>query len=272
MSLFRSSNLPYMLSVLVLTTALGTWPAALLAQERMFQMTEQQFNSWIFESNGFNSGQGQTGRQRVEVSLTARCQQLDATAHLDELQREKLRLAGQYDIQRFFNDVDAARRQTSMGQISQEELNRIYQSVQPLSQRFQMGLNGRGSLFEKTIRTTLTEEQLAIYEAQELERDRRRYESLVRGSIAMLELSMPLTQKQREKVISLMMEESPPTLTFGNSYYQLLIPIRHMSRIPDKKLRTVFNDVEMNVLKDLFRKTQVYDQILEQQGVFLVDE
>ncbi|MCA9032225.1 MAG: hypothetical protein KDA66_15520, partial [Planctomycetaceae bacterium] len=80
-------------------------------------MTEQQFNSWVFESNGFDSGSGQTGRQKVEFSLEARCRQLDATADLDESQLQKLQLAGKYDIQRFFNDVDTARRQTPMGNI-----------------------------------------------------------------------------------------------------------------------------------------------------------
>ncbi|MCA9064774.1 MAG: hypothetical protein KDA96_17000, partial [Planctomycetaceae bacterium] len=208
----------------------------------------------------------------VEFSLEARCRQLDATADLDESQLQKLQLAGKYDIQRFFNDVDTARRQTPMGNIPQVELNRIYQSIQPLSRRYQRGLNGPGSLFEKTVRTTLRDDQLAIYEAQELERNRRRHEALVRSGIAMIELSMPLTEKQREEVVSVIMESSAPNLVSGGGYYQLLIPIRQMSRVREERLRTIFNDVEMKVIKELFRKTEPYDQILEQQGVFLVDE
>ncbi len=239
-----------------------------LAQANTFQMTEQQFDSWVFQDVGSRD----EALKRVDAALQTQFKLLEQTGDFTAAQRAKLELAGQCDIQRFLDEVAAQRRKTKMGMIPQEQLNEVWQLIQPLNQKYTRGLNGRGSTFQKTIRTTLTPEQFARYQVLEQERQQRRYAAVVRTSIATLEASLPLTMEQRERFFNIVITETKPPVGVGQPYYQTMMVMFQISKIPEDKLRPVFNEVEWKVLGEVMRQCKQYEQMFIQQGMLEAGE
>lgn len=238
------------------------------AQRDTFQMSESQFNSWVFNNNGGSIQTADQARTHIKARLDTQIILLDQAGPLDDIQKAKLELAAECDIARFFDGVDAAKRKITMGNIPQEKLQEYWEICQPLSQQFIKGLTGRGSLFEKTVRTTLNAEQLARYD--ELDRTRKvlRYEGDVRGAIANLESAIPLTQEQRTKLIELVLKETQPSDIEAYPYYRTFLVLYKMSRIPEEKLKPLFvDDVEWEILSKVMARAKQYEPTFKSMGI-----
>lgn len=256
MTLFLVRRLGSAVALLVLGLS---WLRATAAQDnRLIQVDERQLISWAFGDLVSLSA----ARQRAEELLAG---QIEFVAHVGTLQpaqRRKLELAGRGDIVRFFESAEKLLSQQPRGQVSQAECQEVWQKLSPVRQQFTLGLHERGSLFHKTVRTTLTSEQLETLDRMEQQRAKRHYEAQIAAALAMLDCRIPLTRAQRERLTELLLAEATPPRMRGHAYYQYYFVYYRMSRLPEQELRKVFDDVEWKVL------TRILDQFRGMERTF----
>lgn len=214
------------------------------------QVTDQMLEQWVFghQVSQQNPMTQMLNSLELQIDLVAEC------GPLTESQRVKLELAGLGDIHRFVNSFEAFRSTAPVGQITIEEYNELHQRLQPLQLRYKAGLHRPGSLFQKTIRSTLDDEQFATFSEYVAARRKRHYEAIVKATIASIEQQLPLTKRQREKLIQVILEKTEPPEYYGHSYYQYHLVLFQASQVGDAELRPIFLENEWPVFQGLLRQ------------------
>jgi hypothetical protein len=231
----------------------------LLAQNN-FKMDDNQFNQWLYN---------RTGKLDSDSEATINVDAVDRACKLSKDQKDKLCLAASGDFARFTQDVDQLRAELVGKSYDQNEINSIYQRIQPFSQRFQAGLLGEKSLFAKVLRTTLTPEQVEAYDAADLERRQARHSAKCKLFVAILEQSCPLTAKQRDSLVELLLKDTKPAKR--KSEYDWYVVVFQVSKIPDRKIKPILDASQLKVLKTSTRQARGLEAHLKQLGV-LPDE
>jgi hypothetical protein len=193
-------------SLVVLTWAFSAGSAAVarddaeedeadaIAAERQVVLSEQQFDEMVFGAssahriiveNGVQRvavpipNTEESARKRLESALQAEMQTIHDKCSLTEAQKKKLRLAGRGDIADFCGRVSELRTKLTSKPLSRQQYVELTRELQPLRMATQLGTFGEGSLFQKTLRRALTDEQHARYRVLERERKVRMVESVV---------------------------------------------------------------------------------------------
>jgi hypothetical protein len=234
-------------------------PAAVA--QPIFVLSAQQFDVWVFAQPG-NSGQG---IMLLESQLSLRIEAMDRKSKLTDAQKRKLQLAGMSDIKRFSDDYESLKQKLVNTQYSQNDVSKAYNEVQPLQQQWRTGVLGSDSLFSKVLRRTLDPEQSAEDERAEQERIRFQYRAKVQLAIGAIENSMPLTAAQRTDVEKLLLEETRPPKSFGQ--YDIYVVLIQTSKLPEKKLRAIFDEPQMRALQQMFQQNAQIEQVLRRQGL-----
>jgi hypothetical protein len=108
----------------------------------------ENFDRWLFDD-----GRSEQGRQQhLEDILDAKVELAGLVYKLNGPQREKLRVAGRGDIKRFFDQVADRRREFEIERRGFQSGRAALVRLAPLSQTYQQGPFGAGSLFTKTLR------------------------------------------------------------------------------------------------------------------------
>lgn len=223
-----------------------SWFCAAAAQdERMFQLEERQLIAWAFGDLDSLAA----ARQRAEDLLAGRIDFVVQVGALQPVQRRKLELAGRGDIVRFFESVERLLSQLPRGQVRQAEWQEVWQELSPVRQQFALGLHERGSLFHKTVQTTLTAEQLEALDRMEEARAKRHYEAQIAAALVMLETRIPLTHVQRTRMTELLLTQTSPPRMTGHSSYQFYFVYYRMSQLPEPELKALFDDLEWRVVR-----------------------
>jgi len=126
---------------------------------RNFNIDEAQFDQWIFQG----SGNPAAGRARINSHLKLKIDELVRACALTEVQQHKLMLAGRADLKRFNDQVEEVRKKFLLVKNDQQKFNQIWQDINPLQQKLAAGLFGENSMFAKTVRKTLTEDQQVLF-------------------------------------------------------------------------------------------------------------
>lgn len=207
-------------------------------------LNEQNFNAWVFGNTQAMTPKSEPPQLAVMLA------ELDRLCSITPEQKQKLELAAKMDLRTFLNDVEAARVEFLKFKTQQEMLNDFYGNViRPLAVRRTAGFLGRGSLFAKVVKTTLTPEQLKTYESAQEERRKFQYRAAIDAALLSLGDASGLTAKQHETVANYLLENSPPPLLPGRQdrqyvYYQL-------SQVPEKKLIELLPQKETDKFKRL---------------------
>ncbi|MBM4075827.1 MAG: hypothetical protein FJ267_09310, partial [Planctomycetes bacterium] len=213
------------------------------------EFNEQNLNQWIFQGVNTESG----ARSRLSSQLKIQFDELDRVCNLKESQRQKLRLAAMGDERKFFGEVDAIRKkyQKLKNQDEnemQQHWQQLWQEIQPLQQKVQAGLLGPNSLFQKTLRRTLDEDQLAKYEANDRARRQFRYAASIDVAMIRFERKVPLKNNQREALRKLLLEKTVPPRVFGHQDYNFVM--FQLSRLPKDTIRPLFDEQQWKAFSE----------------------
>lgn len=241
--------------------------AGVEVQVQNFEIQENQFDSWIFQ----NFPTAAAARKKLDQMLSLQMDDVDRACQLTEPQKKKLQLAGRGDIMHFYEQVEVVRKKFLLVRKDQQKFNEIWQDISPLQVKFQAGLFGDDSFYHKTLRNMLKGEQLSKYSQIDGERRKFQYRAKVELVVAMLENAMPLRDEQRQKLITLIVDETKPPRSFGQQqdYY---IVMWNVSKIPEKTLKPLFTDAEWKVLNQQFQQVRGLEQWLKQSGALAKDE
>ncbi len=235
----------------------------------MIQLGDQQIAQWVFGNRVLFQGRnvGPTHLGRIEQELGLQLALVEAAVPLSEPQRRKLELAGRGDIDRFLDRFEAFQSQCPAGPVSQDKYLELNRKAQPLAARYRAGLHGEGSLFRKTLRSALDAEQSARFESLQAERSRKRYQALVKATVAMIDQKIPLDQDQRERLIELTLRETTPPEAPVEGYSKYNVVLLLMSKVPEDSLRPIFADEEWPAFQTLLLQGRAAEgQLLRAQA------
>lgn len=211
----------------------------------------------------FGNQPAETARVLARRGLQLRLEAMDRAVSLSEPQRSKLELAGEGDIHRFFAEYERVRDSCTFGQISRDDLQKLMTKAQPLQKRYQSGLHGRGSLFDKTVASLLTGQQRERLDTMRKERRRREYRDRVRIALMILDRKLPMTAAQREELTELLIEHTPPPQRYGNQNAQLAMVLGQFAKLPNDRLRAVFDDDQWGVMKSVIETNAARQRVHE---------
>jgi hypothetical protein len=226
-------------------------------------ISDRNIDAWIY-------GNESRGRDWLETSLKQRVDEVGKVCRLSDSQVEKLNLAGKGDIQRFEGRVAELKAHCQTGAIQPRDWNEIFQKTQPLRLQLQRGLFGSGSLFHKTLLTTLRPEQMTHY--GQIDRERRvfRYRARVELCVAQLDAVTGLSDQQRRRLVQLILDNTRPPKSFGQfGNYVVLV---QMSRLPEETLKSLFLASQWREIHRRLVQAQQMMPTLKQSGVIFDED
>jgi len=218
-----------------------------------------QVDNWVFGRFGGSAA----ARSRFDSALALRIDDLDRAVGVTDAQRRKLTLAGRGDIKRIFDRVEELKRKFLQNQ--NDPNNNIWQAIQPVQVEVNAGQFGEGSLFQKTIKKTLSDVQAARYDSLMRERKLSRYRSTVGWFVVHLDKALGFSDDQRRRLTELILNDTEPPLKFGQSdYYYLLW---QLSKLPEAKVKPMFDNPQWRLLSRQFVQARGMEQWLRTNGI-----
>ena len=182
--------------------------------------------------------------------------------------RVQAALAGRGDIKRLYDKVEALKQKLQRG--PNDPNTNIWQEIQPLQLELNDGLFGDDSIYAKTIRRTLSTEQLVRFESSERERADVRFRTTVEWFIAHLEKGLGMSEDQRRQFGELLLSEARAPRKFGQGdYWYLMLQI---SRLPEEKLTPIFDPPQWRLLSRQFPQAKAMADRLRRAGVLSDDD
>lgn len=238
----------------------------LLEQHAVFQMDEANFDANVFQPGG----NAKMARDQIEIRLKLQMDELNRICELNDVQKQKLKLAATSDIKRFFDEVNTIRKKVVSGKLDQNEWNNVWQEIQPLRNKQSAGLFGESSFYSKTVRKTLNPDQFARYESVRDERRRFRYHACVEAAITSLESTIPLRQAQHEAIARFLLETTEPPLVF--TQYDSTLILYRLTQMPESRLKPILDEDQWKQMQEYFKQYSGMEPFLMQNGLIPVDD
>jgi hypothetical protein len=135
--------------------------------------------------------------------------------------------------------------------------------VRPLQDQFSNGLFGEESLFAKTLRKTLNEEQQARYQAALRDWQREVYGTAIDKVVKKYRNTFRPEQLQALRM--LLVERTDPPLLYGKHDSRMVM--FRISELPPTELKKIFDKKQMRALRPFLLEANGTGDYLVQQGV-----
>lgn len=158
------------------------------------------------------------------------------------------------DIKHFFDQYAPLKEKFGAMHIKQNDADfqqkwqKIWQEISPVQMTLQAGLFNKGSMFEKTLTSTLTAEQLERRASVEKERQEFRKRAKVALGVTMFEQRLPLLEEQRRQLTALVLSEMQPAHWQQNGMEAVYV-LNVLSNIPEAKVKPLFDDAQWKAVK-----------------------
>lgn len=182
------------------------------------------------------------GSLRAEIALIPR------TIPLSEPQCARFTRAGLADIHRFMSRLESTLDGLPKEPVGQDQAERAATDLRRLAIRYHMGLFGRSSLYQKTIRTSLPPEDLTRFEEWMESRRRNTYRDVLEATLDTYRSRVPWPEVRRRLVEVLLAETAPPD-GCGRGTYEVPFMLYALSRVPEEKVRAGLDDNQWKVIK-----------------------
>lgn len=228
--------------------------------------TDAQFDQWVFQQYG----NAATARVRLKESLELYTEDVNRACGLSNAQKQKLRLAGQGDIERFFRKFEIVKTKFQAIRNDQQKVNQILQEISPLQAQLTTGMFDRDSLLQKCLVNTINREQFLKYLKVDAERQRFHHEAKMGIIITLLDQAVPVTAEQRRKLSDLLRRETKPPRKSGQyDYYAMM---HQVSKIDEEKFKSILDATQWQVFKQQLAQMRGMEQWLKQNGLLFDDD
>jgi hypothetical protein len=247
------------------------WMLSLIAspaQSQIFRAAAVQQN-W-FESWALQGRNEQYFRQQLESQAQLQIDSLKTVVTISEDQEAKLRLALEGDLARFFRMVDEARFKTRNMQPVNEQVGEISRIISPLQQLVQQGILNDDSLFSGMMGNILNDEQETLWKAEQARRQRLIHKAIIQVQLCTLERTMPLLAKQREALITAVLDRLEGKNV--TDQYRVYLVDYAMYTMPDTRLKEFLDDRQVEFYKEKRSQVEGWKSMLESQGAKFEDE
>jgi len=197
---------------------------------------------WLFQQDQ----NAQAARRRLERMLALQVECVDRACQLTDDQKKMLQLAGTGDIVHFFDRYEALKQQfDGARQDDQEKMQQFWQVMRPLQSTLQNGPFEYGSVLDKSLHRSLTPEQLARYNALAKQGHEFRRRAAIELTVASIEEYMPLSNEQRQGLVTLMLSRVKLPRKQGHEYQILGL---QFAKIPEDELKPLFDAMQWKIV------------------------
>lgn len=250
--------------------------AVIAPAARQFVLTEQQFDQMVFgsqlaaqrvqvvqQANGGQVMQVVQGnvaqslvdfRKRMEALAATEIDVVDRRVSLTDVQKRKLKLAARGDIEQYISRVNELRPKLTAKPLDQLQYVELMRELQPLRMVQQSGIVGDTSLFRKTLRHCLTDEQCVRWQSLERERRRTAVESALLTWQRMPNGFM-LTDESRRQFVEVIVEHGDLPET-RNSYIHYVVLVE-AGKLEDRLKPLVSEEVWDKLQKQITQARQI---------------
>ena len=230
-------------------------------EQDQFNIGVDNFDRWVFGQ----WGTAMAARGQLQLQLQLQIDAIDQVCDLTAAQQEKLQLAGQGDIWRFFARVAEVREFFIEARNDRQKINQIMQLIKPVQQQLQAGLFHSHSLLRKCIPRTLDSRQMDHYQQQKIERRRFHYDASIALTLEMLQEGIPLREPQRQRLAALIRERTPLPEQFGQ--YDCYLILWRLSRLPQEELKPIFDTIQWQAMLQAFHRARAMKPQLMKMGL-----
>jgi hypothetical protein len=227
----------------------------------VFILTPEMFDQWVFANVG-NSAQAFS---QIDSQVKLRIEAIDRVCSLLPPQKHKLQVAADRDIKKFRDEYDQLKLKFQHTRQNPNDLQKIYSAIAPLQQQWNAGIIGDSSMLAKVIENTLSADQWAAYQKEQVERKNYRYRAKIKLALATLESTVPITVEQREQLEKLLIAETKPPKKFGQ--FDAQVVLLQAANLPEAKFKNIFDDGQMKSLQQVFQQAKGIEPMLKQQEI-----
>jgi hypothetical protein len=186
----------------------------------------------------------------VESRLALEIERIERCCRITEEQKRKLQLAGRGDLKRTLDRVDEGRRKqrVTKGNAAQREASET--EMQLLHAELSEELPVRGTMWAKTLKRTLSDDQMAAYREALREPRRFRLRAQVDLVVEVFDMAAGCSDEQRQRLTKLLLEEMRLP-SKSNEEFQIVLA--QAVRLPEAKLRSIFDDSQWRPLSRLIK-------------------
>lgn len=228
-----------------------------------FHVNDATFDQWVF-GNSLHGANASAARVQIDKSLDLQIASVNGVCPISQAQQKKLRLAGRGDVKRFFDQVEEKRARFDLVKNDQNKFGQFYQEIVPLQAMLNAGLFREGSLFFKTLQSTLSDEQAARYATLQEERRQFRWRAKVELVVDMWTNTLGLSDDRRRRLADAILAEVPAPKILGRMDYYFVM--YKLSRMPENTLRPIFNDGQWTLFDRQVKQAGGFRTLLKQQG------
>lgn len=261
----NASAVLFALRTIVIAVVLNLFSPACYGQFRAIAVQQGWFESWAL--------QGKTEavfRENVESQAQLQIENLKSIVSITVTQEEKLKLALEGDLTRFFRMVDEARFKTRNMQPVNEQVGEISRIISPIQQLVQKGILDETSLFHSVLRSMLTTEQADKWEKEISRRERLINKAILQVQIRALERSMPLLRKQREALITAVLDRIEGKKVIDS--YRVYLVDYAMFTVSESKLKEFLDEKQLKFYLERRSQVEGWKSMLEGQGAKFEEE
>lgn len=255
---------------------------------RQFVFTEQQFDQMVFgrqfaaqrvevvqQVNGAQAVQVVQGnvalsltdfRKRMEAFAATEIDVVDRRVSLTEAQKKKLRLAARGDTEQHISRANELRPKLTTKPLDQSQYVELMRELQPLQMAHQSGLMAETSLFRKTLRHCLTDEQRAHWQIVERERKTAAVESTIQN-LDRQKGGIRLWGESRQKFIDVLVEHGDLADTRNGYIHQVVLV--EAGKLEDR-LKPLVSDEDWGKLQRQIAQARQVEAALRRSGAWPV--
>ncbi len=238
------------------------------AQDKVRRLGNRLPNNFL-EQWVFNGGATfATAHKRLDSLLQARLASIGHVCAITDAQSTALKLAGAGDIHQFMREYE--RLQRTIDPADQNQINNLWQEVQPLREKFNSSLFGRDSLFERTLHACLRPDQCEHLEKRQAASRQFQLETAIRQVVVGLDDIAVLSEEERDTLTQLLVKEVPPpdALETPNQKQMLLQYVLWRCRaITRKDLLAFLGDDATDALQKATESARGYEQHFRMIGM-----
>ena len=256
-------------------------PAAVAVNARQIRITDQSFDQMVFggpqqqqqvvqQANGrplvvsVSQPNGTDFRKRMEASVTYEIRAVVRNLSLTEAQMKKLQLAARGDIAQHVSRAEDLRPKLTSKPLDQQQYVELMRELQPLRTAQQFGILGDNSLFRKTLRTILTDEQRVQLRIVE----RERQAAIIESALQNLERDingLKLMGETRRKFAEVILEHGRvPQIVGGYGQYVVLLE----GNLLRDRIKPLLTEAEWEKLQSQVGIAKRIEPTLEASGIW----
>jgi hypothetical protein len=217
-------------------------------------MTQQQFNDWAEQSVFSSDRNALTWRSRLSARLELKLEYLQRTCGITEAQTKKLRLAGNADIKRLIDRLDADKRSFAIAKDDSTQIAQLQSDVQELRDASGSSLLEEGSLFAKTLQKALSRKQFAKYSMEERQSKQFRHRATVDQTVQLFDVAVGINDAQRERFAQLLLRRTRPPRRSRGPLSEFLSVGFQAAKLPEAEVKLIFDDSQWRMLRTLFQE------------------